>query len=293
MRALISAFFLVLTIAGTALAVPAARPAPPAYAYDASRPVAATFGAARSVRGVVTRSFSFKSPTGNMVTGVVIAGKATRRQPGILFVHWLGDPKTTNHTEFIPDAVALARRGATSILVDAMWSRRGWFRGVGKDAERDYRATVNQVIDLRRALDLLLMQPNVDPKRIAFVGHDFGGMVGALLSAVDRRPQYYVFMAVTPKFSDWYLLGKQHPRRAAYVARLGGLDTLEHLWRSRAKAYLFQFSGPDKYVSAAEATAFFEAAPRRRGVYYYDADHDLAIPAAARDRQAWLVDELW
>lgn len=276
-----------------AFATPAS--AAPTFAYDDSRPVAATFGLAQAKgNGVVVRTMEFKSTTGNVVTGVIVTGRAAKPQPGILWVHWLGEPKTTNHTEFLPDAVALAKRGATSILVDALWSKRGWYNATGRSAEADYRDTVNQVIDLRRTLDLLLKQPNVDAKRIAFVGHDFGGMVGALLSAVDRRPQYYVFMAVTPKFSDWYLLGKPaHPQRAAYIARIGELNTLEHLWRSNAKAYLFQFSGPDKYVSAAEATAFFEAAPKRRGVFYYDADHSLATPAAFKDRQSWLVEELW
>ena len=118
-------------------------------------------------------------------------------------------------------------------------------------------------------------------------------MVGALLAGVDRRPRYYVLMAATPKFSDWYLLGKTIPDRAAYVARIAPLDTLAALEHSRAKAYLFQFSSVDKYVSAADARAFFEAAPMPRGVYYYDTEHSLHIPAAFDDRQNWLVDQLF
>jgi len=286
------ALFIAASPAHAAPAAPAAFG--PTFAYDASRPVAATYGPARNpARGVTMRDFRFVSTTGNAVRGVIVTGKGAGRQPGILWVHWLGNPKTTNHTEFEADAIALAKRGATSILVDCMWARRGWFRTMGKSADADYRATVNQVIDLRRALDLLLAQPHVDPNRIAYVGHDFGGMVGALLAGVDRRPQFYVFLAVTPKFSDWYLLGKTIPNRPAYVARLAPLNTLDYLWRSHAKAYLFQFSGVDRFVSAADATAFFESAPTRRGVFYYDADHDLAIPAAFNDRQSWLLGELW
>jgi dienelactone hydrolase len=286
LRTALAAFALILACATPVVASP--------FNYDASRPVVAKFGPPQAKgNGVVVRTMEFRSTTGNLVTGVIVTGKANKPQPGVLWVHWLGE-KNADHTEFLPDAIALARRGATSISVDALWSKRGWFGGTGRSAEKDYRDTVNQVIDLRRALDLLLKQPNVDRNRIAFVGHDFGGMVGALLSAVDRRPQYYVFMAVTPKFSDWYLLGKPaHPQRAAYIARIGELNTLQHLWRSNAKAYLFQFSGPDKYVSAAEATAFFESAPKRRGVFYYDADHSLMTPSAFNDRMNWLIEELW
>ena len=281
-----------LLFAALVLFATAASAAPPTYSYDASKPVAATFGAARTpARGVTARDFRFRSTTGNIVTGEIVTGKAGGRHPGILWVHWLGE-KNANHHEFEPDAYALAKRGVTSVLVDAMWSKHGWFRTVGKSAEDDYRVTVNQVIDLRRALDLLLAQPGVDPNRIAFVGHDFGGMAGALMAAVDRRPQHWVFMAVTPKFSDWYLLGKQHPDRAAYVKRLEELDTLASVERAHARGYLFQFSGPDKFVSAANARAFFESAPEPRGVYYYDAEHDLDVPAAHDDRLNWLSDQL-
>jgi cephalosporin-C deacetylase-like acetyl esterase len=44
-----------------------------------------------------------------------------------------------------------------------------------------------QVIDLRRALDLLLSHDDVDPKRIAYVGHSFDANCGAILDVVDKR----------------------------------------------------------------------------------------------------------
>src|SRR5262249_19790716 len=139
--------------------------------------------------------------TGTTVTGEIVMGTGNGPHPGVLFVHWLGE-HNCDHTEFEPDAYALAKIGVTSVLVDTMWAKHGWFNTVGKSAADDIRVTANQVIDLRRSLDLLLAQTGVDAGRIAYVGHDFGGMVGALLSAVDTRPQYYVLLAVTPKFSD-------------------------------------------------------------------------------------------
>ena len=47
------------------------------------------------------------------------------------------------------------------------------------------------------------------PKRFALVGHDFGGMYGALAGNLDRRPTQYVLMAATPRFPDWYLYWPQ------------------------------------------------------------------------------------
>ena len=87
----------------------------------------------------------------------------------MLFVHWLGDAATTNHTEFEADAVALAKRGAVCVLLDAMWSTTipaNEQRLVRKrrSTSTDYANSIQQVIDLRRGIDLLLTNT---PTRIA------------------------------------------------------------------------------------------------------------------------------
>jgi dienelactone hydrolase len=217
--------------------------------------------------------------------------------PGVLFVHWLGDAATTNHHEFESDARALAKRGATCVLVDAMWSTvttngKDWFDKV-RSTDTDYENSIAQVIDLRRALDLLTAQSSVDPKRIAYVAHDFGAMYGAVLSGVDPRPRYFVLMAGTTSFADWYLLGNKPADIPAYRAQMEPLDPLGYLARGTAKGYLFQFAAHDEYVTAAHATQFFDAAPLPRAMYVYDAHHDLHVPQALADRLAWLEARLF
>jgi cephalosporin-C deacetylase-like acetyl esterase len=228
---------------------------------------------------------------------IVAPAVAAAPGPGLLFVHWLGDRASTNHTEFEPDAMALAERGATSVLLDAMWSTvtnagTGWFEKVRAPAT-DYAASIAQVIDLRRSIDLLEAQPDVDPSRIAYVGHDFGSMYGAVLAGVDPRPRYYVLMAGTTTFAQWYLLGAQPDDVAAYTKQMSVLDPLPYLERSTARGFLFQFAARDEYVSSEHALSFFGAAPLPRGMFVYNAGHDLATPAAASDRQNWLASRLF
>ena len=60
------------------------------------------------------------------------------------------------------------------------------------------------VESLRGALDYLLAQPDIDPARVAYVGHDFGMMYGLLLSKTDKRPCVWALQAGLDAFQDWY-----------------------------------------------------------------------------------------
>jgi hypothetical protein len=275
-----------------------AETAPEAFAYDAAAPLDVRLGPARHpAKGVTARDISFIGANGHRVTGELIGPAFVRghmmvRTAGVLFVHWLGDPKTTNHTEFEGDAARLATHGVTSLLVDTMWSAPKWFNTMGADAAVDYRRTVGQVVELRRALDVLTAQQGVDPNRIAFVGHDFGAMMGQLMAGVDARPKVFVFMAGTATLPEWYLLGKKPADRAGYEAAFAPLQLLPGLSRSKAKGYFFQFSFRDEYIPNERGLMVFNAAPPPKEAHVYDAGHDLDIPAAHDDRVAWLLKQL-
>ena len=273
-------------ILAAALAVLAA----PAQAKAPVKLTELTYGPeVRTDPTLAVRPFSFRAPTGDPVTGEVVRPTGRGGHAGVLFVHWLGDPKTTNHTEFEADAAALARHGVTSVLVDTMWSRPGWVPSVGKSAISDAKATQGQVADLRAALDLLLAQPGVQPRRIAVVGHDFGAMLAALMAGVDPRPQAYVLMAGNSDLAEWYTFGKVVP--PDYAKDLG-LSVTGALKASRTRAFLFQFAEHDRYIPADRAAAFAAAAPVAAKVVAYPTDHSLATPQAFEDRQAWLIAQL-
>ena len=282
-----------IAFAVAALLLPFAASAKGMYDYDPAKTGPVTYGTSRALAaGVTARSIEYISASGQKVTGEIIAGTATSPQPGVLFVHWLGERATTNHTEFEEDAKALAAHGVTSILIDTMWSTPKWFQHMGSSVEADTKETVDQVIDMRTAIDVLLAQKQVDAKRIAFVGHDFGAMLGAFMASVDNRPQYWVYLAGNPVLTNWYTLGKKSPTHDRYVAAMAQFDVLTALRASKPKAVLLQFSAHDEFVTQDEAMTFFNAAPLPRGAFFYDVDHSLATPQALKDRQAWLKAQL-
>jgi dienelactone hydrolase len=285
----IAAIALSLLAAGAAAAtLPASS-----FFYNAAAPSDVRVATTRTSGSLVIRDVTFASPIRGRIRAEIVApaGAASLR-PGVLFVHWLGDAATTNLTEFVPDATALARRGAVCVLVDALWAEPNWF-DKGRAPATDYADSIRQVVDLRRALDVLAAQPGVDSKRIAYVGHDFGSMYGAVLSGVDRRPQWYVLMAGTTSFSDWYLLGAQPKDKAAYIAQMKPLDPAGYLAKSSARAFYFQFSDHHQYVPVATARTFAAAAGARGETHFYHADHGLKGAAIQRDRLAWLEKQLF
>ena len=229
--------------------------------------------------------------TRNAATLVEPKNASRGRRPAVLFVHWYGPPRpTSNRTQFIPDAVDLAGAGVVSLLIDTPWSDPEYFKK--RKREEDYAQSVQQVKDLRRALDLLLAQPNLDPARIAYVGHDFGAMYGSLAVANDKRVRAFVFMAGAPSFSDWFLYGPAMPpdARQKFIDQLAPLDPTRYLARLDIPV-LLQFASTDEHVAKARADLVISSVHGPKDILFYDAGHELN-EQATRDRLVWLRKQL-
>jgi dienelactone hydrolase len=241
-------------------------------------------------RGDVTvRDITFVG-TKDPIKAYLVTPAQSGPHAAILYVHWFGDPKTTNRTQFLSEAVALAHRGVVSLCIDTMWSQRGWWRG--RKPETDLAGGVNQVIELRRALDLLLAQPGVDAARVAMVAHDFGAMFGAVAGAADQRPKAYVFLAPTPRLSDWYLYNVKPADVDAYKKELLPLDPIHAVGALAPAPVFYQFATKDEHVPAPRPQEFYDATKARKLLGTYEAGHDLTPSEVAADRVAWLAKEL-
>ena len=214
------------------------------------------------------------------------------KSPGILWVHWLGEPATTNKTEFLAEARVLARRGATSLLVDAMWSRPDWF-SKGRAPRTDERDLLAQVGALRIGLDELASDPSVDRTALTLVGHDYGAMYGGLAAADDARVRNLVLIAPSLTIWDWFLFGAPPSDVPAYVTSMAKYDLVRRLPKSHATAVLGQFADSDQFVPVSNAWTFKSIFLGRDVLTKrYPTDHALAIPEAVADRDGWLLSHL-
>lgn len=281
---------LVLVISAAGATLPAQEPAS-MFAYDRHRPFDLVIVGSEVRDAAVITDLTYRTLTGTRRAAYLVTPATTspQRHSGVLFVHWYEPPKpTSSRKEFLPDAVELARDGAVSLLVDTMWSDPRWFDS--RDPESDLGHSIEQVKELRRALDILASRRGVEASRLFYVGHDFGAMYGALVAGLDAaRLKGFVFMAGTQSFSDWFLLWprRDEAARNETVRRLAPLDPTRHLARAGGLPMLFQFATRDKFVTKAAAEAVAESAAGPKDVRWYDAEHELNADAM-RDRLAWL-----
>ena len=275
------------------------RPSPPprsaaSRAYDAKFPDPATpldvkvlSTSDRSGATLVELTFAGAPGTDPVRATLVRPPSGSKRGPAVLWVHWLGEPATTNRTEFLDEAVELAQQGALSLLVDALWSQPGWYKQ--RTVDGDPAAFTAQVVSLRRGLDLLAQEPGTDPSRLAVVGHDFGGMTGMLASAADGRPRSHVLLALTPRFEQWmfYDPKKRPTDEQAYRQQLAGIDPIDAL-PALEGATLIQLAQEDFYVPSQEIEVWRKAISGRGELRTYATSHAMEAAQVRTDRQEWL-----
>lgn len=262
------------------------------FDYDATVPLSVIEKSTETRDRVSVRDITFNALTGKDVAAYIVTPDGKGPFAAVLWVHWLGEPESTNRTEFLNEAVTLASQGVMSVLVDAMWSTAvnpDWF---GKRVpEEDYGNSIKQVIALRRAMDLLLSQPEADKTRVGVVGHDYGGMYSMMMAGVDQRAKAYVYVAVVPSLNDWAFLGPQPKSKADYLRQNATLELTDYLRQVKNASTFLQFATKDIYVSRVD-TGMVANAAGTKNRKFYETDHAMNLPEVAADRAAFLLKEL-
>jgi poly(3-hydroxybutyrate) depolymerase len=180
-----------------AAATPAGPPPLHLFAYDRAAPLDLRDSVARVDGPVAVHRVSFASPRGGRVTGLLHVPADSLRGPGgrfagLVLLH--GAPGDAAGMEGA--AGPLARAGAVVLTIDAPFARRDPRQPITFTA-RDSAETVQYVVDLRRAVDVLLARADVDPARLGALGISYGGASGALFAGVERRVAAYALAVAT------------------------------------------------------------------------------------------------
>jgi dienelactone hydrolase len=275
------------------------------YEYDAKAALDVREVGRERREGATVVDLTYASPRGGRVPAYLVVPRGRGPFAAVLFGHWMmpGSP-LRNRREFLEEALVLARAGAVSLLIDAPYNRPGFVpeKDEMREAVQSSEFARQQVIDFRRGLDLLAARGDVDPKRVAYVGHSFDAHVGAILAGVEKRVGSFVLMAglyadeefvFDPENKDMLALRGRVGDEAvrAYFRDYVWDDPVHFIGRSSPAAVFLQYGRRDKPITEKMARRSFElfSEPKRLG--FYDAGHALDA-AARRERVEWLAQRL-
>lgn len=230
-------------------------------------------------RGLVSRSLVIN---GQHLRYLAVEGQTGL--PGVVIAHGFSGSKEL----MLGFGYTMARAGYGAMLFD--------FAGHGSSSGVLDREGGTLSRDVQAAYEALVAQPEVDPGRIALIGHSMGS--GAVMSAgIERGDQYSATVAVSPTGAD---VSPALPRNLFLMA-----GTLEPSFLSNAQDLLAAAGGPNDDLAAGKArgllavpnvehiTILFSPMARQAALDWINATFGLpAVAAAADTRMPWYLAQL-
>jgi dienelactone hydrolase len=236
------------------------------------------------------RDVSFMRAGKEVVASIVVPTKRTGKVPVVVWAH----AYRAGRQQFASEATRLAGRGIGSIMWDS--NLTSFNRGAVDLQDPVYAAETfetflrNDVINARVLLDIAEKQPAFDTSRVAFVGVDYGAMVGGVLAASEDRIDAFVLAASFPEPSKFFANELVPPETVdSFVDRISPYDPV-HLLGAVDKPILLQNARRDSQITQEEYERLDDAADGAE-VKWYESDHQLVVEADY-DRDAWLAEKL-
>ena len=272
------------------------------FDYDPQTPLDVQGAGSQNRDGIQVQTISYASLKGGRVPAYLVVPKGKGPFPAIIYAHWaMKGSSMRDKTEFLDEALVMARAGVISLLIDAPFARPGFVESTDPLGPQETDMMFQQILDVRRGVDVLLSRSDVDREHIAFVGHSFDAQVGGVLSGVEHRIKSYVLMCGVLAVADEVLsndpgmtairskLGDENVRN--YLSTYDWLDPVHYISHAAPSALLLQYARVDGIAGAGPAEHFFSIASEPKTLKVYDAPH--ALNAEARhDRAEWLQKQL-
>jgi dienelactone hydrolase len=248
-----------------------ARPASP-YHYDASKPLAVQdHGRANGDYPIAVRDVSYAVP-GGRVEAYLAVPKVKEKVPAVIYLHGAGEGRE----RFVLPATWAAGRRAVGMTLTLPSSTVAEASGLSPQEalSRQRRIFVEDVVAVRRAIDVLAARPDVDPGRIGLVGWSLGARVAAVTAGADPRLKAVVLMSGGASPVSTYVAQAPAELRPQVERVLTAIDPLT--WVAKAKEpILIQDGRKDEVVPRAALVALQKAAPKGTVVKWYATGHEL------------------
>jgi dienelactone hydrolase len=260
--------------------------------------------------GVKVYDISYSSPVGDRALAVGPRGGVVNAYlavppgkgpfPAVVYGHWcMPGSEKMNRNEFLDEAVVLARSGVISLLPDHVMVHPGFVEDRTPLNEKQVSVEVQQEVNLRRGVDLLVGRKDVDPARIAYVGHSCDAVAGGFLSGIEKRFKAFVIMAgglsdevdrKTKMYQEYR--EKVGPEKLdAFEKKYAWLDAGKYVAHSAPATMFLQFATDEPFLNGDLAKQYLEVVGGPKKLKVYEAPHALNAEAT-RDRIAFLAEQL-
>ena len=278
--------------------------------YDASAPLNIKQAGIEKRDSVTIYDISYSSPLGNRsatagpnggsVTAYLVVPAGIGPFPAVIYGHWcMPGSEKKNRSEFLEEAIVLAHSGVISLLPDHVSVHPGFVEDNTPLNVQQIDMEVQQDVNLRRGADLLLARKDVDPKRLAYVGHSCDGSAGAFLSGIDKRFKAFVIMAGDisfdvdnkTKFFQEYRQKVGPDKFDAFAAKYSWLEGGKYVSHAAPAAMFLQYASNEPFLNAELAKQYLDLVSEPKRLKMYEAPHALNAEAT-RDRIAFLSEQL-
>jgi len=273
---------------------------PRRFDYDQKEPLDVKELGVEQRGGVAIHDISYASPKGGRVPAYLVVPGGRGPFAAVIWGHWYWENSPMrNRKEFLDEAVGLAHTGVVSLLTDGPVARPGHIENREPLNDQQADDLVQQIVDMRRGVDLLGARKDVDPKRIAYVGHSYNAMVGGFLAGLERRFRAFVLMAgglsdeVDMRTRDYkaYRDKVGAEKFDAFVAKYAWLDPGKFVSHAAPAFVFLQFATQEKFLTADIARQYAAIVSEPKRFKLYDAPHALNAEAR-RDRLVFLCEQL-
>jgi dienelactone hydrolase len=271
-----------------------------AFDYDRNAPLDIQEAAVEHRGGISVLDISYVSPKGGRVPAYLVVPSGRGPFAAVLWGHWYWpNSEFFNRKEFLEEAVVLAQAGVVSLLPTGPGARAGHVQDRTPLNEQQVTDLIQTVVDLRRGADLLLARKEVDPQRLAYVGHSYDATAGGFLSGIDKRFKAFVLMAgglsdeVDAKSEEY----KQYRQKIgpekfdAFAAKYAWLDAGKFVSHAAPATVFLQYASKEDFLTPARAHQYEAVVSEPKRFKLYEAPHALNAEAR-RDRVAFLTEQL-
>ncbi len=244
------------------------------YRYDRSLPLKAT-KLKITENDLFTRyHVTYLSTNNQTVRGFLnIPGSGTPPYPAIIYLHGVGDSKSSDYVEL---GTAIFTAGGFAVLtIDIQYHgerRNEWakfdLKGDMRYTTRD--AIVQTVIDLRRGIDFLESEEGIDQDRTGFLGISLGGIIGAIFVGLDERVEAPIIALAGGGLRWAFGFDAFYGETKDY---LNVIEPLNFIGRVSPRPLLMINAEKDKVIPRKSTEMLYRKAGRPKEIKWFDTKH--------------------